>query len=93
MEYNLNKPSLILFYANWCGYCKEFMPIWDKFKNKINTKEYNIVEIESANSFTQKINKLNGYPTLFYIYGDNIIEYKDDRNVKSLVKFLKENKN
>jgi len=93
MEYNLNNPTLVFFHALWCGYCKEFMPIWKKFKTKINTKKYNIVEIESQDSFTKKIKVLQGYPSIFYIHGDNIKEYNKDRNVKSLINFLKENKN
>jgi thioredoxin domain-containing protein 5 len=92
MEYNLKKPSLILFHANWCGHCKRFMPTWDEFKTKINREEYNVIEIEDGNSFTKKINKLNGYPTVFFIHNDIVIEYKDNRTVKSLLHFLEKNK-
>jgi thiol-disulfide isomerase/thioredoxin len=91
--YNLKNPSLILFYANWCGYCKSFMPIWNEFKTQINTKKYNIVEIESQNPFTNRIQVLQGYPTLYYIHNDKLIEYNEGRDVKSLINFLNKNKN
>lgn len=91
--YNLNNPSFILFYANWCGHCKTFMPIWGEFKTKINTNEYNIVEIESQNPFTNRIHGLQGYPSLYYIYKNKIIEYNEGRDIKSLEMFLKKNKN
>jgi hypothetical protein len=68
------------------------MPIWNKFKTKINTKEYNIVEIESQNLFTNRIKGLQGYPSLYYIHSDNIIEYNEGRDLKSLNNFLKKNK-
>jgi hypothetical protein len=68
------------------------MPTWNKFKTKINTKEYNIVEIESQNSFTNRIKGLQGYPSLYYIHNDNIIEYNEGRDLKSLKNFLKKNK-
>jgi thiol-disulfide isomerase/thioredoxin len=93
MDYNLKNPTLILFYADWCGHCQTFMPIWDEFKTKINKEEYNIIKIESANPFTKKIQVVQGYPTIFYIDGDDIKEYNKGRDVKSLVNFLKENKN
>ena len=66
--WNLKNNTIIFFYADWCGHCKTFMPTWKEFKNKINTKEYNIIEIESQNPFTQKIKRLRGYPSIFYIY-------------------------
>ena len=93
--YNLKKDTIILFYANWCGYCKTFMPIWKELKTKINTKEYNIIEIESQNPFTKKIQMLRGYPSIFYINNnkDITIEYNDDRTLESLILFLKNNKN
>lgn len=92
--YNLKKDTIILFYANWCGYCKTFMPIWKELKNKINTEEYNIIEIESENLFIQKIKIFRGYPSIFYINNnkDITIEYNDDRTIESLLNFLEENK-
>lgn len=89
--YNLKNPSLILFYANWCGYCKSFMPIWNEFKTKINTNKYNIIEIESQHNFTNKIQVLKGYPSLYYIHNDKIIEYSGDRTTNSLIDFLNKN--
>lgn len=93
MNYNLNIPTLILFHANWCGHCQTLMPIWKKLKTKINTKEYNIIEIESENLFIQKINILRGYPTIYYISTNLTTEYTDDRNIESILNFLKKNKN
>ena len=90
-----NKDTIILFHANWCGHCKTLMPIWKEFKTKINTEEYNIIEIESENSFVQKIKILKGYPTIYYINikKNETIEYNDNRDLESLILFLKNNKN
>jgi thiol-disulfide isomerase/thioredoxin len=89
--YDLNKPSIILFYANWCGFCKEFMPEWNKFKTKINNKEYNIIEIESQNPFINKIKFFKGYPTIYYINKSKVIEYNEDRNEDALINFINKN--
>ena len=89
------KDTIILFHANWCGHCQVLMPIWKELKTKINTEEYNIIEIESQNPFTKKIKMLRGYPSIFYINNnkDITIEYNDDRTLESLILFLKNNKN
>lgn len=89
--YNIKNHSLILFYADWCGHCKKFMPIWNEFKTKINTDKYNIMEIESKDQFVNKINTLKGYPSLFYINDNKVIEYNDNRDVDSLINFLNKN--
>lgn len=89
------KDTIILFHANWCGHCQVLMPIWKELKTKINTEEYNIIEIESQNPFTNKIKILKGYPSIYYISIEKkeTIEYNDKRNLKSLLNFLKNNKN
>ena len=93
--WNLKNNTIIFFYADWCGHCKTFMPIWKELKTKINTEEYNIIEIESENLFIQKIKIFRGYPSIFYINNnkDITIEYNDDRTLESLILFLKNNKN
>ena len=90
--YNLNNPSLILFHADWCGHCKQFMPTWDEFKTRINSEEYNIIKIESAKPLVQRIRGLQGFPTIYYIHGDITLEYDGDRDLESLLYFLEKNK-
>jgi len=37
--------TVILFYADWCGHCKTYKPIWDNLKSQYGNK-YNFREIE-----------------------------------------------
>ena len=89
--YDLNNPSIILFYADWCGYCKAFMPVWYEFKTIINKNKYNIIEIESNDPFIDKINFSQGYPTIYYINNSKVIEYDEGRDVDSLMNFINKN--
>ena len=33
-----SKKNIILFKANWCGHCQNFMPKWEQLQNKYNSK-------------------------------------------------------
>ena len=38
---------LVLYHADWCGYCVDFLPKWKQLINKIkNKKQIHIGEIE-----------------------------------------------
>lgn len=66
-----------LYYANWCGHCTEFKPLWDDFEKKIEkfnsrghnltiiAKKYEDSELEKE-GITPTINGVNirGYPTV-----------------------------
>jgi len=41
----ISNGTVVLFYADWCGHCKTFKPIWDDIKSK-NSKKYGFREIE-----------------------------------------------
>jgi len=62
-----DKPSIVLFYTDWCGYCKKFMP---KFKtlNKIYKNDYNFVmlngEAQENLALVDEV-AISGLPTLY----------------------------
>ena len=63
-------------YADWCGHCKTFHPIWKKIK-KAN-KDVTFYEFEASESLSDletKIGKIDvqGYPTILKY--DGKIEY------------------
>jgi thiol-disulfide isomerase/thioredoxin len=83
-----NKPIFVLFHAKWCFHCKKLEPIWKNFMK--NVKEtMPIVSIES--SFVEHVNgfkKINGFPTLIIIRGDNEISvYEGQRTLAGIKQF------
>lgn len=68
-----------LYYADWCGHCKKFKPVWnkicDEFKDKIKFNEY-----ESKNEEKIKLARISGYPTIKITVGGNTKEYDGERN-------------
>lgn len=78
----------ILFYAPWCGYCKQFMPAWNKFEEKMKNK-INIEKIDCVENPEQcKKYDIQGYPTIKLVNGNKITEFNGPRNVESLIKFV-----
>ena len=95
-EKSLKKePTVVFYYASWCGYCISFKPVWDSFV-KVCKKKYPVIKLAKVESLV--IPSLNydpnvtGYPTVKF-YNKNLNEnneFKGDRSVDNLVNFLKE---
>ena len=62
---------LVLYYANWCGYCQQFKPEWELLKQKIEKDPLcHIGEVESAYMSHLPDVEITSYPTiLFYKSG------------------------
>jgi len=84
--------NLILFYANWCGACKQFKPTWNEFKknNKLNIDIIDIDCDQKENEGLCKSQNIVGYPTVIYYNskGDKIQEFDMERTVDGLKKFV-----
>lgn len=73
IEYNKamksKKPVLVLFYADWCGYCVKFMPIYQELSEKYaDVMEFSKVNVEDSKY--EKVVKeigITGFPTVFII--------------------------
>ena len=94
MTNTLNKPKLILYWAEWCPHCKNFLPVWNEFKNKVkNTNKYDIENYDCAKTQNRPIcdvNDIPGYPTVIKQIGNNRIEYQGPRTVDGLMKFFEQ---
>ena len=64
VKFNVNLPTFILFFEQWCGACKNFKPIWNEFKRVTNTKHVNIVESNDANAMNKY--GIDGIPSVLY---------------------------
>ncbi len=65
----LDKPMLVLFYVDWCSYCRRFMPIFGKFADKYKDK-YSFVAINCDNPENKNMIKefnIMGFPSVFVV--------------------------
>lgn len=84
---------LIFAYADWCGYCKKFMPEWNAFKDKympvIDLRELN----DKRDAEAIKNLGINGFPTIIYLNGSKKLVYEGERTAEGLEQFVRNNMN
>jgi thiol-disulfide isomerase/thioredoxin len=71
---NEKYPTVLFFYADWCGYCTKFKPIWEQICTEVKGHKINMVPINGGSGKydnLMKNPKLNviGFPSLYIING------------------------
>lgn len=65
-----SKPTVILFYANWCTYCRRFMPKFNSvaklYSDKFNFVKINI-EASDKNAMLSKKYRIETLPTVYVV--------------------------
>lgn len=84
-----NGKWVVLYYANWCGHCKNFMPEWDKYKTT-NNLPVKCASVESSvmDKLQSKPN-IDGFPTIkMYDNMQEIAQFDGERTATSLKSFV-----
>lgn len=92
----LSKPELTvsLFYTDWCGYSRQFLPEWEKLASTKFTKYVNFEKFECDQS--QNIctaNEITGYPTIKFTKSDGTsfrLPNNVARNAPSITNFIEQ---
>jgi thiol-disulfide isomerase/thioredoxin len=85
---NGNKVDIMLFKAEWCGWCKKFEPVWNALQDKYN-KKFNFIkyDLDKDKSVFEKY-KIEGFPTVLYKVDKEMVPYNGERDVESFESFL-----
>ena len=74
-----DKTSVLLFAADWCGYCKRFLQIVDAYSSKDDATELSVVDAESGDGSLWDEYNVNVVPTLVVYRGGKQLFRKEAR--------------
>lgn len=79
----------VMFYAPWCGFCKELKPIWDELGEKFDGHENVIIAKMDATANDLVDFAVSSYPTVKIFKGsvENSVDSKE-RTLERLIMFL-----
>lgn len=94
--------DLYLFTAEWCPYSKKAKPIWNKLKKQYDGKSINhtnlrFIEVDgekdekTMENFESKFlngKKIEGFPSIYMVKNDQVIEYEAKPNFEILKQFI-----
>jgi len=87
-------PTLGLYYTNWCGHSKNFLPTWPQLseaatQNDINVQFVKVDCDKEPNKCAE--HKVSGYPTIILHKASGDVPYEGNRSVNAIISFIKNN--
>jgi thiol-disulfide isomerase/thioredoxin len=94
-----NTAEFMLFYANWCPLSKKAMPVWKEFRETYDEKVINnhrliFKEVDCSDSEDSAMQakldsyKVDGFPTIKMLKGNEVIDFDANPTMNSLEQFI-----
>lgn len=87
-------PTMVLYYAPWCGHCEQLKPFWMEFEARVRGKDTNILVARVQNEYMSEVEgdkDIMGFPTIYYLVdGKKQREFEGPRTTEGLLAFFKE---
>lgn len=87
-----SKPTMVMFYVPWCGYCKRMKPDFSLAATELKPNYVMAaMDVDRAeNAAARKIYNISGFPTLLYFEGGKVKSvYEGENNNEELKTFMK----
>lgn len=86
-----DKIALVDFWAQWCGPCRQFLPVVEEVSNEMGDKvNFFKANVDEAQTLPAKFN-ITGVPTIImFKNGEIIATHSGSMSKKSLVDFINE---
>ncbi|GFT20048.1 protein disulfide-isomerase TMX3 [Nephila pilipes] len=90
LDVRSNGVWLVMFYAPWCGHCKNLEPIWNQVAQSLVDTDIRVGRIDCTR-FTSVATEfsVSGFPTILFIKGHKTVEYRGDRERHEIVDFAR----
>lgn len=81
------RPSLVMWYAPWCGHCKTMMPVLEKLGDKF--PDLLVAKIDATVNEIPSVPSVHSFPTIkLYREDGTEAEYNGERTVEGVGKFV-----
>lgn len=92
IDYDITKPTLVNYWADWCGASLKFYPEWEKFEKLAGTEfpSLQVVEVNGA-KYPEVVKKANVkmYPTMVFYYNNTPHQKVGYSKTEDIIKFVK----
>lgn len=95
-----DEPTFALFYAPWCGHCKNVLPTWKELEQRMDGKQCRVISVNSEeHPDLLEAHGIKGFPTFKWLpYGMNHPndgeEYNGNRTMEAFIEYMqKKNSN
>jgi len=89
--------AFVLFFADWCGHCKDFKPEYIKFADICQFIKVHAVDTQAEATLMERLDndkseiKISGFPTVWiFTNGNPYEEYSGERTWQALLKKAKD---
>ncbi|EAN78229.1 bloodstream-specific protein 2 precursor [Trypanosoma equiperdum] len=85
------KDMLILFFAPWCGHCKNFAPTFDKIAKEFDATDLIVAELDAtANYVNSSTFTVTAFPTVFFVpNGGKPVVFEGERSFENVYEFVR----
>lgn len=83
------KPSIVDFYATWCGPCKAIAPVFDKLAKAVPEAQFARVDVDEAHDVAGR-NNITAMPTILFFKHGEITNTIIGADLQKLVKLIEE---